>query len=55
MKKVEKQSIPVVIENEEPIAIVFYNKNRDRIIYMLEKAGEDDIIDLLETKNENTN
>jgi hypothetical protein len=50
MRKVEKQVIPVVIENDEPIAIVFYNKNRDRIIYMLEKANEDDIINLIEDK-----
>jgi hypothetical protein len=51
MKKVEKQAVPVVIEDDEPIAIVFYNKNRDRIIYMLEEAGEDDIISLIEDKN----
>lgn len=50
-KKVEKQSIPVVIDNDEPIAIIFYNKNRDRIIYRLEKADEESIIDLIEDKN----
>lgn len=50
MRIVEKQVNPVVIEDDEPIAIVHYNKNRDRIIYMLEKAGEDDIIKLLENE-----
>jgi hypothetical protein len=48
MNKVEKMALPVVVENDEPVAIVFYNKNRDRIIYILEKAGEDDLISLLE-------
>jgi hypothetical protein len=50
MKHVEKQSIPVVIEDDQPIAIVFFNKNRDRIIYILEKANEDEIIGLIEDK-----
>lgn len=48
MKKVEKMALPVVVENDEPKAVIFYNKNRDRIIYILEKAGEDDLIALLE-------
>jgi hypothetical protein len=50
MKKVEKMALPVVVENDEPKAVIFYNKNRDRIIYILEKAGEDELIELLENK-----
>lgn len=50
MKKVEKQAVPVVLVDGEPVAIIFYNKNRDRVIYMLSKAGEDEIINLIEDK-----
>jgi hypothetical protein len=50
MKKVEKQAVPVVVENDEPVAIVYYNKNRERIIYILTKADEDEIINLIEDK-----
>lgn len=47
-RRVEEQVLPVIIENDDPVAIVFYNKKRDRIIYMLEKANEDDIISLFD-------
>ncbi len=50
-REVEKQIIPVVTENDNPVAIVFFNKNRDRIIYMLKKASEDDIINLISKSN----
>lgn len=49
--KAEKQSIPIFIDEEgEPKAFIFYNKNRDRIIYTVTKAGEDELIEILECK-----
>ena len=48
-QRVEKQSLPVVLnDRNEPMAVIVFNENRDRVIYLLEKAGEDDIIKLLE-------
>jgi hypothetical protein len=48
-QKVTKSSLPLVLDEKgEPIAVVVFNENRDRVIYLLEKAGEDDIIKLLE-------
>ena len=53
MQTVEKQAIPIVIdENNNPIAVVYFNKGRDRIIYMLKKANEDEIVALLTPTNE---
>ena len=54
-KKVEKQSVPVVITDDEPVAMIFYNKHRDRVIYMLERASEEDLIDLIQDKNDKIN
>lgn len=52
--KNEKQSLRIFLdENGEPKAIIFFNKNRDRVIYVLSKADEDQIVDLLENKNKN--
>jgi hypothetical protein len=48
MTTIQKQSIPVIMDEDgNPVAIVFYNKNRDRIVYVVEKAGEDELIELL--------
>lgn len=49
MNTVEKQAIPVIIDSKtnEPIAIIFYTQNRERIIYTLTKADEEDIMKLL--------
>lgn len=41
--------MPVIMEGNEPVAIVFHNKNRDRVIYTVSKAGEDEIINLFES------
>lgn len=44
----EKQGLPVIMDNNgNPIAVIFFNQSRDRIIYMLNKASEDDIMSLL--------
>lgn len=51
-RKVEKQCIPVVLDEQgEPIAIIFYNKHRDRVIFTTKSADEDEIIDLIECKD----
>ena len=44
---VDRQSVPIVIDDGEPVAIVYLNRNRDRVIYSLEKANEDRIVELL--------
>lgn len=51
MQTVQKQVTPVVIDgNNEPVAIVYFTQTRERVIYMLQKADENDIISLLEHK-----
>ena len=49
--KIEKQALPVVIDlaTGEPVAIVYFSPNRERIIYLTRKADEDDIVELLTT------
>lgn len=47
-QNVQKVCVPVVLDEKgNPIAIVFLNSNRDRVIYMCEKADEDQIVELL--------
>ena len=49
--KVTKTVLPVFVdEHDEPIGIIYNNKHRNREIFMLTKASEDDIIELLECK-----
>lgn len=51
-QKIEKQSIPVFLDEDgEPTAIIFYTKNRERVIFLVKKADEDEIIALFEGKN----
>ena len=46
---IERQALPVLMDAKgEPIAIIFFNKNRERIIYTLTKADEDAIIELFQ-------
>jgi len=60
---IERQALPVLMDAKgEPIAIIFFNKSRDRIIYTLTKADEDAIIELFQKQaldrpnpNETTN
>lgn len=50
--KIQKQNLPVFIdENDEPRALIYFNKNRERIIYNITKAGEDELIELYECKD----
>lgn len=46
---IEKQGIPVIIDphTSEPIAVIYFSPERERIIYNLTKATEEDIIELL--------
>jgi phosphoribosylformylglycinamidine (FGAM) synthase-like enzyme len=49
---IQKSSIPVIYdENGKALAIILFNENRDRVIYMIEKADEDEIIALFERQN----
>jgi len=45
---IEKQALPVFIDSntQEPIAILYFNKNRERIVYNLIKSDEESIIEL---------
>lgn len=48
MQTVSKQALPVVLnEQGDPIAVIYFSKERERIIYILQKADEDEIIALL--------
>lgn len=45
---IEKQAIPVIKDKDnEPVAIVYFSQDRERIIYILHKADEDEIVQLL--------
>ena len=51
--KADKQSITVFInKDKEPVAIIYLNKYRNREIFVLSKAGDNDIIELLECKDQ---
>lgn len=51
----EKQGLPVIKDKDNnPIAIIYFNNNRDRIIYMVRKADEDEIVDLFTNKSQNS-
>ena len=51
MNKIEKQSIPVIFdENGNPIAVIIYIKSQ-RIIHLLKPADEDELIALYEHKD----
>ena len=47
--KVEKQALPVIIDTNtgEPIALIFFSPSRERIIYTLKKADEEELVELL--------
>ncbi len=46
---IQKQNIPIILNEEgDAIAIIFFSKNRDRIINLVTKADEDQIIALFE-------
>ena len=50
--KVETQKLPVYFDdNGEPIAILFYKANRDRVLYVVKPADEEEHIALFERKN----
>ncbi len=46
---IEKQGLPVIIDptTNEPVALIYFSHTRERIIYLLSKATEEDIIQLL--------
>lgn len=48
MHTIEKQALPVIIDHAtgEPVALIFFNKNRERVIYNLVKSDEDGIIEI---------
>lgn len=50
---IEKQGVPVIIDpnTKEPVALIYFSKDRERIIYLLSKATEEDIIELLTGTN----
>lgn len=50
MNKIEKQALPVFFDDYgKPTAILMFIKGQ-RVIYMLQPAGEDEIINLYEKK-----
>lgn len=44
MAQVEKCALPVFLNEEgQPIGLIFFSKNRERVIYQVKKANEDQI------------
>ena len=49
---IQKSSVPFIYdETGKALAIILFNENRDRVIYMIEKADEDEIIALFERQS----
>lgn len=52
MNTIQKANISLFIDDQnEPIGMIYFNKNRERVIYMIDKADEDQITGLFEGKN----
>ncbi len=48
MQTVQKQALPVVISDKgEPVALIYFTQSRDRIIYTMQPATEEELITLL--------
>lgn len=53
MPKIEKLGVPVIVNDKnEPIALIYFSQDRERIIYLLKKADEDEIINLFNLNND---
>lgn len=51
-KKIEKLNLPVFLnEDGEPIAIIYFTENRERVLFMVNRASEDEIIAVYEAKD----
>ncbi len=47
MKTIEKASIPLFLnDTNEPAGLIYYNKNKERVIYIVHKTSEEEIINL---------
>lgn len=52
MRKIQKQCIPIFLDDdEEPVAFIYFTKHRERVIFVVKKADEDEIISLFEQEN----
>lgn len=51
---IQQQSIPIILDKDEnPLAFIYYSKNRERVIYLIRKPSEEELVELLESlKNE---
>jgi len=52
MTKIQKMAIPVFLDEKgDPIGFINRSNSGDRVIYICEKASEEQIIDLLSKKD----
>lgn len=52
MKKVDKQVVAVIYEEDLPVAVIINGKSHRKTIYTLAEAQEDEIIALIEDKGD---
>lgn len=48
MQTVQKQALPVILQDNDPVAILYFTETRERVLYKLIKADEEDITTLLD-------
>lgn len=52
MNTITKASVSIFLDDQqEPCGLIYFNKNRERVIYIVEKADEEQIVSLFEGKN----
>lgn len=50
--KIEKAHLQTILDDSgELIAVLFFNKNREHVFYMANKANEEDVVGLYEKKD----
>lgn len=52
MNTITKAHISIFLDDQnEPCGLIYFNKNRERVIYLVDKADEEQIVGLFEGKN----
>lgn len=52
MNTSQKQSVTVFLDaSNEPVGLIYFSKDRERIIYSMQKADEEEIVNMFESKD----
>lgn len=52
MNTISKAHVSMFLDDkDEPCGLIYFNKNKERVIYLVAKADEEEIITLFEGKN----